>query len=65
MNPIIGIRYKCSVTEDFDWCEQCEATKEHPYPFLKIKKPEQAPHSIKVILKENQKFPHENVLPKE
>jgi len=43
--PIVGIRYKCYVCPDFDYCEKCEATKEHPHPFIKFKKPqEQRPH---------------------
>lgn len=39
MNPIIGVCYKSAAMDDFDFCEKCEATKEHPYPFLKIKTP--------------------------
>jgi len=45
-NPIVGVRYQCSVCEDFDYCEKCEATKEHPHPFLKIRRPEQAVKAI-------------------
>lgn len=41
MNPIIGVRYKCAVNENFNYCENCEETKEHPYPFFKLNKPEQ------------------------
>ena len=37
MNPIVGIRYKCYISPDFDYCENCEATKPHPYPFIKIR----------------------------
>lgn len=55
MNPIIGVRYKCAVSEDFDFCEKCEARIDHPYPFLKIKTPEQRPKKIICILRENQK----------
>lgn len=44
--PIQGIRYKCSVCEDFDFCEKCEADKKHAHPFLKIRRPEQAPAFI-------------------
>lgn len=44
--PILGIRYKCSVCEDFDYCDKCEAQKPHNHPFLKIRKPEQAPAFI-------------------
>jgi len=38
--PIVGIRYKCYTCPDFDYCERCEATKEHPHPFIKFKKPD-------------------------
>lgn len=34
---IEGIRYKCVICPDFDFCEKCEATIEHDHPFLKIK----------------------------
>ena len=34
--PIVGIRYKCTVCENFDYCEVCEAREEHGHPFLKI-----------------------------
>lgn len=37
--PIIGNRYKCSVCEDFDYCENCEKIKSHNHPFIKIKSP--------------------------
>jgi hypothetical protein len=37
--PISGARYRCSVCPDFDFCENCEATKEHVHLFLKIKNP--------------------------
>jgi len=39
VKPIVGVRYKCSVCDDFDYCEVCEATKEHAHEFLKIKAP--------------------------
>ena len=45
-SPIEGVRYKCSVCEDFDYCQECEETKEHPHAFLKIKKGDQAPKVI-------------------
>lgn len=39
-NPVTGIRYKCSVCPDFDYCEKCEAEKAHAHPMLKIRKAE-------------------------
>lgn len=39
-NNITGIRYKCSVCPDFDFCETCESNVEHPHPFIKMKKPQ-------------------------
>ena len=39
--PLVGIRYKCSVCPDSDFCELCEKTKEHPHAFIKIKTPGQ------------------------
>jgi len=37
VKPIVGIRYKCTVCYDFDYCENCEATKEHTHNFIKMK----------------------------
>ena len=53
INPILGVRYKCSICEDFDYCEKCEATIEHPHPFLKIRDPKQGPKAIITILEED------------
>ena len=49
MNPIVGIRYKCYISPDFDFCENCEATVPHPYPFIKIRDSEtfRNPHNIR------------------
>jgi len=38
-DPIVGPRYKCSVCPDFDICENCEKTIQHPHLFLKINHP--------------------------
>jgi len=55
-NPIVGVRYKCAVRDDFDLCESCEASGQHDmgHPMLKIKTPAQAPAAIMVVLKEDQ-----------
>ena len=46
--PIGGIRYKCTICKNFDYCEECEKkyALEHGHPLLKIRKPELAPISI-------------------
>ena len=47
-SPIQGIRYKCTICKNFDYCEECEKkyALEHGHPLLKIRKPELAPISI-------------------
>jgi hypothetical protein len=38
-HPIIGVRYKCAVCENFDYCEECEVKycdSQHCHPFIKI-----------------------------
>ena len=39
--PITGTRYKCSICDNFDYCENCEEMykNEHNHPFFKIYKP--------------------------
>lgn len=51
---IEGIRYKCSVCEDFDFCEECENTKEHPHSFLKIRNPGKAPLALFTVIQDEQ-----------
>ncbi|KAM3138230.1 hypothetical protein pb186bvf_009693 [Paramecium bursaria] len=52
MFPIVGSRYKCSVCEDFDYCETCEQRNPHMHPFLKIRTPEQSPAILIAVLGE-------------
>lgn len=46
VNPIVGIRYHCSVRPDYDLCEKCEAASEAPHPMIKIREPKHAPQAI-------------------
>lgn len=50
---ILGTRYKCTVCEDFDFCEECEEKNygSHNHLFIKIRSPQRAP--IKIIVDEN------------
>ena len=45
---VVGIRYKCLICEDFNFCERCEEKlkEEHGHPMLKINNPEMCPISI-------------------
>ena len=45
---VVGIRYKCLVCNDFNFCERCEEkfNEEHGHPMLKINHPEMCPISI-------------------
>ena len=47
-NPIIGVRYKCTICPDFDYCEKCEEKDkgEHGHPLLKILRPDMCPIAI-------------------
>mmetsp|Transcript_52367 Transcript_52367/g.90098 ORF Transcript_52367/g.90098 Transcript_52367/m.90098 type:complete len:737 (+) Transcript_52367:175-2385(+) len=51
-NPIVGVRYKCAVRDDFDLCAPCEAKDaDCKYPYLKIRRPSQAPAALITVLK--------------
>ena len=56
-DPIVGIRYKCAVCEDFDYCEKCEKLlgEKHGHPFLKIRNPDDAPIYFNCELKKSNK----------
>lgn len=51
-SPITGIRYKCSVCKDFDYCANCEERLAHEHPFLKIKDAASVPDVMITILPE-------------
>lgn len=46
--PLVGNRFKCTICQDFDYCEDCERRfgETHNHPFLKIRKPSYAPIQI-------------------
>lgn len=50
--PIVGIRYKCSVCKNFDYCSNCEERLSHEHPFLKIRDPASVPEVMITILPE-------------
>ena len=52
--PIKGIRYKCSVCKNFDYCAQCEERLGHEHAFLKITKPGGAPDVMITMVDEEQ-----------
>ena len=39
MNPLCGIRYKCTICHDYDLCERCEDSLNHPHPLIKLRVP--------------------------
>jgi len=53
MEPIVGVRYKCSVCKNFDFCAMCEERRGHEHPFLKIYRPEQVPNAMFTVINEN------------
>lgn len=55
LSPIIGDRYKCTVCENFDYCNICEDkySEMHKHPFLKIKNLEQTKYLVKCVLDNN------------
>jgi len=61
ISPMVGIRYKCAVRNDFDICEACEAKGNHPYPLVKIVDPTHAPSVLIYAFQDDnlsQRSPH-------
>ena len=52
-NPIKGIRYKCAVCNNFDYCEQCQLKfiKKHRHPFFVFYNPKMRPVFYKLFEK--------------
>jgi len=59
VNPIIGIRYKCSVRKNYDLCSQCEERQGDGYAFLKLKEAGTAPEVMITILPDDGKEPEQ------
>jgi len=55
MYPLVGNRFKCAVCHNFDFCNACEENNKetHPHPFILIRTPDRAPHSISCVVKES------------
>lgn len=52
VKPISGLRYKCSVCKDFDYCANCEERLGHEHAFLKIRVAGGAPDVMITMLDE-------------
>lgn len=50
VHPLAGVRYQCTICDNLDLCEVCEATTDHPHPFLKITSPGQPIPNVRVTL---------------
>ena len=50
-SPIMGIRYKWAICENFDICSRCEASIEHKHALLKFKTPKDFRQFIKQVSK--------------
>ena len=55
VKSIVGNRYKCSICQNFDYCEKClkEHSSDHKHPFIKIYHPKMKLVSIKVVVGDN------------
>jgi hypothetical protein len=55
MNPIRGIRYKCTIRKNYDVCATCEERQSHEHAFVKIRQPGGAPDVMIVVADEEDK----------
>jgi hypothetical protein len=54
INPIRGLRYKCTICKNFDYCPTCEERQGHEHAFVKIRQPGGAPDVMIVVEDEPQ-----------
>lgn len=54
--PVRGIRYKCAVCPNFDYCEKCWQGNEHLHAFYAIRNPYDASHA-EIITMDARSFP--------
>jgi hypothetical protein len=52
MKPIVGVRFKCTVRDNFDLCERCERSVPQPYPMIKVYSPRQTPDLVVVAVRD-------------
>mmetsp|Transcript_10030 Transcript_10030/g.11416 ORF Transcript_10030/g.11416 Transcript_10030/m.11416 type:complete len:113 (+) Transcript_10030:948-1286(+) len=50
-SPILGVRYRCVVCEDYDLCSKCECEDIHKHPMLKISNPKKYKEFLKDLIK--------------
>jgi len=64
VKPIRGLRFKCAVCNNFDYCADCEYKNKdfHQHPFIMIRKPEIAPISCTCIIPESVPILQNNII---
>ena len=65
-NPIVGYRYKCSICDNYNLCENCEEenskSQAHTHNFIKIRNAEQSINNNFPKNNKFDKFPKENII---
>jgi hypothetical protein len=59
MNPIRGLRYKCTIRKNFDYCATCEERQGSEHAFVKIRQPGGAP-DVMIVVKDDEPENGEN-----
>lgn len=45
MSPLVGVRHKCSVCNDFDLCSSCVVSHDRTHPMIQINEPQNVPNA--------------------